>query len=245
MRKIFRKLKKKNEFQPNFLGIFLNPYFILRYNIYKIIKKISYNLNIDKVLDFGCGSKPYQSCFNYKEYIGVDIQNSGHDHKNENIDVFYDGNKIPFNDEYFDFVFSSEVFEHIFNLDKIIKELNRVLKKDGKMLITLPFVWNEHEEPYDYARYTSFAIKEMLNKNGFEIIKSYKSSNFIETIFQKISVYLYQILFPKISFLRHFLILTIIAPINLLGIILGKILPDNKTFYLNNVVLCKKINNKI
>ena len=111
---------------------------------------------------------------------------------------------------------------------------------NGKMLITLPFVWNEHEQPFDYARYTSFAIKDILTKNGFEILESYKSSNFIETIFQKISVYLYQVIFPKNSILRQILILLIIAPLNFIGISLGKILPDDKSFYLNNIILCKK-----
>ena len=240
MKKILKEIKKKNEFKINFIGIFFNPYFILRYNIYRIIKKISSNIKGDIMLDFGCGSKPYKNCFKFNTYIGIDIENSGHDHKNENIDMYYDGKKIPFSDEHFDLIFSSEVFEHIFNLEDIIKELKRVLKTNGKMLITLPFVWNEHEQPFDYARYTSFAIKDILTKNGFEILESYKSSNFIETIFQKISVYLYQVIFPKNSILRQILILLIIAPLNFIGISLGKILPDDKSFYLNNIILCKK-----
>ena len=237
-----KELKKKNEFTPNYMGIFFNPYFIVRYNLFRIIKKISAKLDINTMLDFGCGSKPYKNCFKYKNYIGLDIEESGHDHTNEKIDLFYDGKKIPFSDGHFDFIFSSEVFEHIFNLENVIIELNRVLKKNGKMLITLPFVWNEHEQPYDYARYTSFAIKDILIKNGFEIEESKKSSNFIETIFQKLTVYLYQLIFPKNSYLRFILVFLILAPLNLFGIVLGKLLPDDKTFYLNNVILCKKKN---
>src|SRR5215831_6745285 len=62
-----------------------------------------------KLLDFGCGSKPYRSLFSVDEYIGIDIENPGHPHANEQIDVFYDGKKIPFTDNSFDAVFSSEV----------------------------------------------------------------------------------------------------------------------------------------
>jgi hypothetical protein len=68
-----------------------------------------------KLLDFGCVSKTYKKYFSHTDaYIGLDIEQSGHLHTNEQIDVFYDGKKIPFEENYFDSVFSSEVFEHVF-----------------------------------------------------------------------------------------------------------------------------------
>lgn len=98
------------------------------------------------VLDFGCGAKPYVNLFcNCTKYVGLDINKSGHDHKNENIDVFYDGEHIPFDDESFDNVFSSEVFEHIAKPELIIPEIKRVLKKGGYMLVTVPFVQKAYE----------------------------------------------------------------------------------------------------
>src|SRR6187399_2237511 len=77
------------------------------------------------MLDFGCGSKPYLPLFKVDKYIGLDFDSQGHDHANEQIDVFYDGITIPFPDEYFDTVFSSEVFEHVFNLEGILPEIHR------------------------------------------------------------------------------------------------------------------------
>lgn len=45
----------------------------------------------DELLDFGCGSKPYESLFvNVSKYTGVDIENEAHNHSNEKID-FYNG----------------------------------------------------------------------------------------------------------------------------------------------------------
>jgi len=42
-----------------------------------------------KVLDVGCGSKPYQDCFPLvSAYIGIDVEASGHDHENSKVDVF-------------------------------------------------------------------------------------------------------------------------------------------------------------
>ena len=238
MRKFIRSFKSKQDFNPTYMGILVNPYFIIRYNLLKGIKKCSTEFINGKLLDFGCGSKPYKSLFKVKEYIGLDTHNSGHSHKNENIDFLYDGKKIPFKDSSFDYIFSSEVLEHVFNINEIMSELNRVLKIDGKMLITLPFVWGEHEQPYDFARYTSFGLKNILEKNGFEIVQHIKTTTFIETIFQTLTAYLYHTVVPK--GLRTILTLMLIAPLNLLGIFLGKILPNDKTYYLNNIILCVK-----
>ena len=46
------------------------------------------NLN-GVLLDFGCGSKPYSSLFKVDEYNGVDFENEGHPHDNEQIDIFF------------------------------------------------------------------------------------------------------------------------------------------------------------
>ena len=132
--------------------------------MYKKIRQFAPQLQ-GRLLDFGCGTKPYRGLFtNVSEYIGLDFENEGHSHRNENIDVMYDGKTIPFADKHFDSVFSSEVFEHIFNLEQMIPELNRVMKKGAKLFVTCPFVWNEHELPNDYARYTQFALRHLLEK---------------------------------------------------------------------------------
>jgi len=76
-------------------------------------------------------------------------------------------------------------------------------------------------------------------KNGFKIVEQIKTANYIETVFKILTAYLYHSMVPK--GLRAILTLTLIAPLNILGIFLGKILPSNKTFYLNNIMLCVKI----
>ncbi|MBK8300784.1 MAG: methyltransferase domain-containing protein [Chitinophagaceae bacterium] len=63
-----------------------------------------------KMMDFGCGTKPYKPLLQTsKEYIGVDYNGEGHSHKNEQIDVMYDGKTIPFEDNTFDSILSTEV----------------------------------------------------------------------------------------------------------------------------------------
>lgn len=52
--------------------------------------------------------------------------------------IWYDGKKLPFESSSFDGIVASEVFEHVDNQDGFVKELSRVLKKNGKLIITAP-----------------------------------------------------------------------------------------------------------
>lgn len=227
-----------SDFSPSVL----NPFFFIRKGLKAGVEKYASNLT-GKMMDFGCGTKPYRSLFQVEEYIGVDFENPGHPHDNERIDIFYDGLTIPLPDGYFDSVLSSEVFEHIFNLDHVLRELNRVMKPGGKLLVTCPFVWNEHEVPYDYARYTRFALADILKRNGFEIMEFSKTGNFVTATYQLWILYWYHLLYPrtkKIAILRWIYKIFFVFFPNLLGIFSNIILPKQYSFYLNNVVLAQK-----
>ncbi len=239
MKDRLRAIYQKEMFNPKLLGFFVNPFFIIRRGLYKGVKANAPKLS-GKLLDFGCGSKPYRNLFDVQEYVGLDIQESGHNIKSENVNVFYNGEEIPFENDHFDSIFSSEVFEHVFNIDTVLSEINRVCKMEGKLLITVPFVWDEHEIPYDYARYTSFGIKHLLERHGFEVLNATKSTNYVATLFQMWNAYVHQ------HILRHKVIQVllnpiVIAPVMLIGIILSFILPSNKNFFHNNIVLAKKV----
>lgn len=248
MEAFLRKMNSKCSFcfafPMNILAVFLNPFYFIRKNLFKNVVKYSSELT-GKILDFGCGCKPYQDWFKRSdtEYVGCDIELSGHPHQQETIDYFYDGKTLPFPDQSFDAIFSSEVFEHIFNIEEIVKELHRVLIPGGKMLITVPFVWNEHEIPYDFARYTSFGIEDLLKRNGFEIIRLEKSTGYIETLLQMFCEYLRKSL-SKVStnfYFEMFCQLFFIAPVTILGILFNKMMPEDDSFFCNDIVLCKKV----
>lgn len=240
MKKI-KKIIKQQSFQPNFLSLFINPFFFIRKGLYKKIKLLAPSLK-GSVLDFGCGRKPYQNQFvNATSYIGVDMQTTGHDHEHSKVDTYYDGKRIPFSDNYFDNIFSSEVFEHVDNLDEIIKELNRVLKNEGKILITVPFVWNEHETPYDFRRFSKYGIEDLLKKSGFSILETHTTTHYAETLLQLKILYVYHLFYSKNKILNLLLTLIFIAPLNIIGGLFTLIVPKNKSFYHNAVILAKKI----
>lgn len=240
LKNIYFEVESKRMFNTALLGVFINPFYFIRRGLYKGVLSNNGYLK-GRLLDFGCGSKPYKELFDVKEYIGLDIEESGHSHQHEGIDVYYEGSVIPFQDDNFDSIFSSEVFEHIFNLEEILAELHRVLKPGGHMLITLPFVWEEHEIPYDFARYTSFGIEHLLKKNGFEIVTTKKTTNYVETVFQLWNAYVWNTYVHSSNrYLSVFKTVLFIAPITIAGIFISKILRDNRNFYHNNIVVAKK-----
>jgi len=218
-----------------------SPFFFIRKGLLEAAILFSEYTKGGRLLDFGCGSKPYKKLFNVSEYIGLDFENPGHSHTNEQIDVIYEGKEIPFENEGFDYILCTEVVEHLFDpLDKF-NEFHRVLKQGGKLFLTCPFVWNEHEVPYDFARYTRFALGEMLTKTGFKIIHYEKKGSFIETYFQLFYLYFSK---PetgykdkKISFLKKL----VIGMVNRIAILLNKLLPGNSSLYLSNVAVAEKI----
>jgi SAM-dependent methyltransferase len=231
----------------NFYPRLSNPFYFIRRGLYFKIKLYSHELS-GRMLDFGCGEKPYQFLFSdVKEYIGVDFEGEGHSHKDENIDVFYDGRNLPFPEAYFDSVFSSEVFEHLFNPEELLPEIRRVMKKGAKIFITCPFVWNEHEVPVDYARYTQFALKHLFEKHGFKILVQDKAGDFMSAIYQMRVLYFSEHFLPSIPLLGKLkFIVTNIRPVTVLVLnawfaCWHAVLPKRNDLYLNNILLAEKL----
>lgn len=85
-------------------------------------------------------------------------------------DIVGDGAAIPLKTESFECVVLSEVLEHVRAPQNVMKEVHRVLKPNGKVFITVPFMYRIHADPYDYGRYTDQFWKELLNDLGFKIV---------------------------------------------------------------------------
>jgi len=222
-----------------------SPFYFIRKGLFNAATIFGQHVKGGRLLDFGCGSKPYRTLFEVDEYIGLDYENEGHPHSEEQIDIFYDGGKLPFKDAEFDYILCTEVFEHLFDLDDKLVEFNRVLKSTGLLFVTCPFVWNEHEVPYDFARYTTFALNHKFKNKGFEVILFKKGGTFFETYTQLFFLYFSKkdtkVKVDKISIFKKF----IIFMVNLFGKIMSKILPNNDSLYLSNIYVVKKIQNTI
>lgn len=238
---LLKTFGKKQSFQPNVLSIFLNPSLFIRWYLYKEIKHLAPKLE-GRLLDFGCGRKPYRSLFqNVNSYIGIDIEVSGHPHTESEVDVYYDGKTIPFPDNYFDAVFCTEVIEHVFNIEEVLIEIKRVLKNNGTAIFTFPFSYQEHEQPFDFARYTSYGTKYIFEKYGFKILSQKKTGHFIIVLWQLFINYIYNAFNSKNIYIKTTLTIIFISPLNLIGLLFFAF-PKSKDLYFNNVVFIKKTN---
>lgn len=130
------------------------------------------------VIDLGCGERPHEvDILNYaKSYIGVDWSNSLHDIK---ADIIADLNKpLSIESESYDSVVSFEVLEHLCEPQMMLKEANRILKKKGVIVLSIPFQWWVHEEPWDYQRFTRYGLEYQFKKAGFTNIQIEEKTGF-------------------------------------------------------------------
>lgn len=226
-----------------YLNRIFDPVFLTQIRLNAALKSTITPLAIDGVrcLDVGCGNRPYEYLFARGSYTGIDVEYSGRPLNMKQPDHFYDGNVLPFQNDSFDMVISTQVLEHVPNPLSMLKEMARVCKPEGVMVISLPFVYQEHEEPFDYFRFTRFGIAELLNKAGLRIETMKRDSGALETIAILANVYIIHNLVPGVRGFGHLFALFICLPIQLLAMILSKILPDQGQLYLNLVVHARKI----
>lgn len=159
-------------------------------SIFKSIEEASRYVK-GKLLDVGCGDKPYYSILAPKviEYLGLDLDKG---------DIIGSATKIPFKTETFDTVLSTQVIEHLEQPELMISEVYRVLKKNGHFILTAPLLWCLHEEPNDFFRFTKYSLKKILEKKGFKIIYIKERGNWLISLGQMSSIFL------ESSFNRYF-----------------------------------------
>ena len=154
----------------NFLSPRLGPWTVCLYlhrkPILDAIKQAEPKLR-GKLLDVGCGKKPYASLLSCTQHIGVDVATSPH--RGQQMDQIFDGVILPFEDGEFDSLLCTEVLEHCTDPQRLTREMWRVLRPGGYALITAPMVYHHHEEPWDYQRLTRYGMQWVAGQAGFSV----------------------------------------------------------------------------
>jgi SAM-dependent methyltransferase len=119
------------------------------------------------VLDAAAGLQPYRTLFSHARYESADFELV--DKEYGRTTYVCDLTAIPVDDARFDFIVFNQGLEHMPDPLAVLRELGRVLKPGGQMLCTAPLFYEEHEQPYDFFRYTQFAYRHMLPKAGFHV----------------------------------------------------------------------------
>ena len=187
-----RNLEETFCFQPYWSGIFINPFFITRKALFMAVNRFASTLKPnDTVLDVGCGIQPYRRLFRVLNYQGIDVKGGGLKDEVKKVDKNFDGIHIPYSKNHFNVVIATEVLEHAEYPEKLVSEMHRVLKANGRIFITMPFVWPEHGLPFDFQRYTLNKHKLLLEKLGFKIISILPTTGIFGTCGQLISDFSY------------------------------------------------------
>lgn len=149
-----------------------------RHLLIEQINKYSHYIK-GEVLDVGAGHySRYEKFFKVQKYIKMDINHSEH------VDIVGSVDNIPMSDSSLDSIICTQVFEHIKYPEKSAKELYRVLKKGGHVLLTVPQLNELHEEPHDYFRYTKYGLKSLFEDAGFKVIEMDQRGGFFSSIAQ-------------------------------------------------------------
>jgi SAM-dependent methyltransferase len=149
-----------------------------------------------RLLDVGCGDKPYLHLFRpyVTEYVGIEHEAtfmSAAASKNERApDLVYDGKRLPFEDKTFDTVLNVQVLEHTPHPGALLLEMGRVLKDDGILILSAPFQFRLHEEPHDYFRYSPHGLRTLCAAAGLEIAEVHKQGGLWSVVAHKLNTFL-------------------------------------------------------
>jgi SAM-dependent methyltransferase len=118
------------------------------------------------VLDLGAGNAPYRELFAHTDYRTNDWSQSVHLGAEE-ADIIGSADELPVADASFDLVLCTQVLEHTAEPAATLRECFRVLASNGRIALTVPLLWELHELPHDYFRYTGPGLAHLLSKAGF------------------------------------------------------------------------------
>jgi SAM-dependent methyltransferase len=120
------------------------------------------------ILDYGCGGSPYRSLFAQSDYRRADIFQAENDQLDYRMD---ESSRVGEKDEFFDFILSTQVLEHVPDPAAYLAEAFRLLKKGGMFYLTTHGSYPDHGCPHDYRRWTAHGLKLDLEKAGFSVVR--------------------------------------------------------------------------
>jgi len=136
-----------------------------------------------RLLDIGCGKKPYSMIYKnlVKSQFGTEVIYSLHGISSA--DLICPAEKLPFPSNYFDTILCTEVLEHTNQPIEVFKEMVRILRPEGHLILTVPFIYPLHEEPYDNWRFTSHSLSLLSKQNQLTICELHPRARETTTLF--------------------------------------------------------------
>ena len=128
-----------------------------------------------RMLDAGCGGQRYKDLFEFKEYIGLDMNAT------LSPNVVGDLRDMPFEAGEFDSILNNQVLEHVDDTHAVFSEFRRVLRSGGHLCITVPFIGRTHGVPHDYWRFSEYGLRFLFQRYGFDEVIIENMGGFLTT----------------------------------------------------------------
>ena len=125
--------------------------------------------NIGLAVDMGCGSHPYERLLTSvgAEYKGVDLPG------NPDADLHTDAQgNVPIPTASCGLVLSSQVLEHVIDVDAYLRECARLLRSGGFLLLSTHGMWTYHPYPVDVRRWTRWGLEHEISTRGFDVVET-------------------------------------------------------------------------
>lgn len=231
------------------IRLYISPFFLTRYYLERDIKQVVREHSFNgKIIDVGCGSQPYRKLFKDTAfYRGIDYKkySINKDFAQAKPDYFFNKDYLrnqilPFSDDYFDHSVCFQVLEHHRNPQKLIKELLRITKKGGYILISFPFLGGIHEEPTDFQRLTKYGLMEIIKESNSKLMYVKEEGSIVSTISMLLNEYLNN--FAAKNKTRYYIAIFFYFPFlffSYLSLLLDRIFRSDKIFF-NYLFLIKK-----
>jgi SAM-dependent methyltransferase len=130
------------------------------------------------ILDIGVADCWIESHLSsHARYIALDYPVTGQEMYGAKPHVFANGASLPFRDCQFDL----EMIEHVPDPHQVLAEIFRVLKNGGKAWISMPFLYQLHDAPFDFQRFTEVGMKSAALRAGLEIFSIQRAEHSIRT----------------------------------------------------------------
>lgn len=155
----------------------------------------------NKVLDIGCAEGPFADLISKNNYIvGLDqcpkrlfLNEETAAGKGYSLLVIHSNDRLPFPDGEFDVTLSTEVIEHVLDTKNFVGKIRRVLKENGKLILSTPNVasWKNRlsillgdgrfiksnirypEQKLHIRFFSFFSLRKFLEESGFRIIQEF------------------------------------------------------------------------
>ena len=119
-----------------------------------------------RVLDASAGTRPYAPLFAAQQYESCDVPGGFYKAQHDFL-CFLDS--VPRPDAHYDAVLLTQVLEHVPDPDAVLRELRRVLKPGGRLILSVPLNGPLHGEPWHFFQFTHYGLAALAQRHRYEL----------------------------------------------------------------------------